>query len=143
MSNLLDKKAAEVMTKDPISVPPVTNMIEVKEIFRKNNFHHLPIINEENVCVGVISKTDYYHLLDKFSKFSDPNSDFRSDKFLSSLLAREVMTPHPAHVDSSEPLEEVVNLFLANRYHSVVVTEHGRCVGIITPYDILMLLKSS
>jgi len=141
MNNLTEKRLGEIMTTNLVTSYPDMLMTEVSKIFDENTFHHLPVVNELGICVGVISKSDYYQLQDKFTKMKIKLADRDNRIFFRSLLASEVMTSELVSLDKNEPLSKVIDKFLENRVHSVVITENGKCVGIITPYDILNLIN--
>ena len=52
----------EIMTSEVISVSPNDNMTVVDEIFKKNNIHHIPVVDNNGKIVGLISSTDYNKL---------------------------------------------------------------------------------
>lgn len=125
------------MTADPIYVQELTVMDKVALIFDKKNIHHVPVIDESNNCVGIISMSDFLQIQDKFSRFNLEDSLKISKKFMGSLTAREVMTKNPVSVDIDTPISKAIELFLQNVYRAIIVTEKGKLVGILTPYDIL------
>lgn len=141
MNYLLEKTAQDIMTPQPICSYPDMIMTEVAEIFESNDFHHLPVIDTDNECIGMISKSDYYQLQDKFTKFGSGRCKKGNTRFFASLLASEVMTAFPVSVDINASMDEVNSIFLKNKIHSVVVQENGKFRGIITPYDIMELLS--
>ena len=49
--------ADKIMTKNPFSIPPNTTLDDVAEIFGKEKFHAIPVI-ENSVLVGIISIHD-------------------------------------------------------------------------------------
>lgn len=135
------KSAREIMTKETVTSFPDMVMTKVSEIFDNNSFHHLPVIDDNGICVGVISKSDYYQLQNHFTKKNIGNAKLSNKMFFRSLLASEVMTPNPKTIDVNDPISKAVEMFLENKYHSLVVTKENKYQGIITPYDILKQLK--
>lgn len=128
---------SKIMTSDPIYASPLTVMDKVSLIFDKRNIHHVPVLDEENICVGIISMSDFLQIQDKFSRFNLEDSLKASKKFMGSLTAREVMTKNPVSIDLNEPITKAIKLFLKNVYRAIIVTDNGEMVGILTPYDIL------
>lgn len=131
----------EIMSTDLKYVRPETMVTEVVEIFENNNFHHIPVIAENNIPLGIISKQDYHQIQHHFTRQGWELAESKNKRYFESLTAEEVMTHNPVTVDKDEPLYEVVNVFLANLIHSIIVTDAGVCVGIITPHDILKEIK--
>lgn len=129
------------MTPDPIYVQELTVMDNVSLIFEKKNIHHIPVLDKNHNCVGIISMSDYLQLQDKFSRFNLEDSLRTSKKFMGSLTAREAMTKDPVSVDIDDPISKAIQLFLKNLYHAIIVESDGKMQGIITPYDILKAIS--
>jgi len=55
-------KVAEVMTKDPICIPPTTTVGGAMELITKRRFRHLPIVDNGKV-LAVVSSGDLTHWL--------------------------------------------------------------------------------
>lgn len=138
----LQKKITELMTENPQCVKPNVNMIEIENIFKRNNFHHIPVIDDNDEPIGIISKSDYHMLLHHFTKKKIGNFDVSNRMFFRSLLATDVMTPDPLCVKIDGTIEQVVDEFLKNEFRSlIVVDENNICQGIVTPFDIIKWLK--
>ncbi len=141
MTQLFLGTVSSIMTKNPISVKPKTIGTEIVDIFENSSFHHLPVINDSAICIGVISKSDYYQLQDKFSRLKIKQCEAENEKFFKAVLASDIMTKDPVVVEEETPIKEIIRLFLKNEYHSVIVNKNGKCIGIVTPYDILRALS--
>lgn len=128
---------SEIMTKDPLSFHPNMIMTDIVEIIEKSSFHHFPVINDNGGCDGVLSKSDYLQIQDKFTKFGHATAEVNNRMLMRSLLVSEVMTSPAVSVSITDSIDSVIRLFLKNEYRSVVITEDGKCVGIVTPIDIL------
>jgi len=137
MDAILKESVKNIMSSDLITSHPNMLMTEVSELFEKHLFHHLPVLNEEGLCVGIISRSDYYQTQDKFTRIKGSHYQEANEKFMKSLLASEIMTPKPHTIVQDALVREAVNVFLENRVHSLVVTENEKCVGILTPHDVL------
>ncbi len=137
---LLSKPIRTIMTKDPKSVLPNTIMTEVAAIFEQEEYHHLPVVDEQGLCQGIISKSDYYQLQDKFTHL--PGRDYTKDNqlFFQTLLACNVMTKDVVTLDAEKSIEDLISVFLENKVRSVVVTEEDLAIGIVTPLDIIKYL---
>jgi len=132
---------SDLISRDLISVKPKTNGIDVFEILEKSEFHHLPVINTKSECVGMISKSDYYRLQDKFSKLGLSSSIRNNRLYFRSLTAADIMNSNLVELDLNASLDDAINLFLKNKVHSIAINENNICVGILTPYDILKQIK--
>ena len=54
---------SDIMTRDLITVAPDDRLARVKEIFQNHRIHHLPVVDEGDLLVGLISKTDFMHFV--------------------------------------------------------------------------------
>ena len=57
-------KISDVMTKDPVSVPPSTTVGEAMELVTKRRFRHLPVV-ENGKVLALVSSGDLTHWLVK------------------------------------------------------------------------------
>lgn len=141
MENIRNTKLGTIMTRNLICSYPDMFMTEVSRIFEENEFHHLPVIDKE-VCVGVISKSDYFQLQDQFTKSKHKSAEKNNRLFFRSLLAAEVMTADPESLQVSDTIGAAMEIFLQNRVHSIIIKDDDKCVGIVTPFDILKCVNN-
>ncbi len=127
----------DLMTNELVCVQDDTSMARVAEIFDSHSFHHLPVLNSDGVAVGIISKHDYFQLQHHFSRLDHADAHVHNTRFFCSLIAREVMSPDPVCVKDQDPIIKVIDIFLQNNFHAVLVTEDEKCIGVITTYDIV------
>jgi len=141
MITYLNKTVGELMTKEIISVSPVTIMTEVADIFQQNSFHHIPVLSSEGHCVGVISKQDFCQLEDKFTLLNGSLTENKNERFFASLLAKDVMSKDVVSLEEDIEINDALKIFLKNKVHSIVVSKTGVCKGILTPFDLLSYLN--
>ncbi|KGE88185.1 MAG: CBS domain-containing protein [Phaeodactylibacter xiamenensis] len=127
---------AQIMSTPVITVGPNDTMSDVQDIFRKNNIHHIPVVDDGKV-VGIISKSDYYRLLHGFTLFKTQKSEQYNDAIMRSLLAGEAMTRQVATLAPGDSLEMAVGFFRENLFHALPVVDKGRLIGIVTTFDLL------
>ena len=148
-----NKKTVEsIMTQDVVRVRPETPLTEAARILRDHQFNGLPVVNEKNVLVGIVTEFDLItkgsalHLptLQKvFQSIPVESSDhFQEElKKIAQLRVQDVMNSEPLAVRSGMPLEDVVRAFA--EHHRVnpipVVDEFLRVVGIVSRADLLKL----
>ncbi len=130
----------EIMKTDVVSVLPNTVMTDVAQIFDTRQFHHLPVL-ENNMPIGIISKHDYFLLLDSRTLMKMENYDGINDRWLGALLARDVMAKKPFCMQEEDLIADALDVFLKNKLHAILICRKDKFVGILTPYDILLELK--
>jgi CBS domain-containing protein len=128
----------DLMTSPVVTVHPSDKMEKAAEIFEHKPFHHIPVVDDEQKVVGILSRHDYYKILNAFTVFSTENSRRSNDTILKALLARDVMTKQLATVNVTDQVEKAVGIFRENLFHALpVVNDQRQLVGIITTYDLL------
>ncbi len=128
---------SHIMTTNVISVRPDDTMDIVQDIFRKNEIHHIPVIDNEKV-VGIISHSDYLELLNTFTLFKTEESERYNNAVMSSLLVKEVMTKQVAKLNPDDSVEVAAGFFRENLFRALpVVDKDGNLKGIVTTYDLL------
>ena len=129
------------MTSNPLTVYKNTIMTEVALLFDSKKIHHIPVVTEDMQVLGVISHRDYYQLQHHFTRLGSDVANDYNDRFFSSLTAKEVMSSSPVTLKKTDTLADALDLFLENKFQSIVVTEEDRCIGIVTTHDLLMHFK--
>jgi CBS domain-containing protein len=118
------------MTKNVVCVTPDQNLLDVKHIYEKENFHHhIPVIENEQL-VGMVSLLDFmYHI--SGAGISDDNAVYKR------LKVRDILTPNPFCMTSKSSVEEVAMVLSEGRYHAVPIIDNDKLVGIVSTADII------
>lgn len=124
-----------IMTTNLITVKPDTPIIEVRDVFQKNTFHHLPVVAAGSRLVGIISREDYFKIYNTLAK----NTAGRTwtEKEIAHLKAKDIMSEHPMSLDPDDTIGLAGDIFLANKYHALPIVEDDELQGIITVHDLL------
>jgi len=116
-------------------------MTEVCDLFEKSTFHHIPVVNDDQVCVGIISKSDYYQIQDQMTKMNREKAKASNQMLWRSLIAEDIMSAPIVSLDADDSVVKAKAIFLENKIHSIVITENGKCKGILTTFDIIKNLN--
>jgi acetoin utilization protein AcuB len=120
------------MTLDPITITPDTSYPEAYGFLRKKVIRHLPVVDTNQQCVGVVSLTDLLHA----SPASDRTlSIFEVNYLVANLHVREIMSSPPITVDEDTPLEEAARVMVEKKIGCLPVLRDGDLVGMITETD--------
>ncbi|SDS19039.1 CBS domain-containing protein [Formosa sp. Hel1_31_208] len=125
----------DVMTKNVVCIAPDQNLLDVKHIYEKKEFHHhIPVV-ENDKLVGMVSLIDFmYHI--SGAGISDDNEVYKT------LKVKDIMTPHPFYLNSDATVEEVATILTEGNYHAVPILENEKIVGIVSTADVIKhLLK--
>ncbi len=125
------------MTEAVKSIREDADLLQVKEIFDLNEFHHLPVLNAERKVVGIISRLDFNLVCDQFTIFKLKRAEVENKEFLSTVLVEDIMTRQVAAIGPTDSVDEAVKIFLGNSFHCLPVVESDKLVGIVTTHDLL------
>ena len=126
-----------IMTTNLLTVNPEDTLEVVRDIFQKNNIHHLPVVRYKTI-VGIISKSDFLYFSRGFSVHEEDS--FFNEARLKSYHAEQIMTTRLGKVESTDRIEVAVEVFKTNLFHAIPVVDNEELVGIITTHDIIKWL---
>lgn len=134
----------DYMTPRPHTARPDTLLIDAQESMSRHRCHHLPVVEGEDVLVGIVS-----------------DRDIRSATSLNqavnrSLTVGEVMTIDPRTLSPGDRIEEALSILSAGLFSAIPVVERindaggrsgrqsgGQLVGILTTIDLLRALRDT
>ena len=118
-------RVQDVMTKDVQTIAPTNAAEDAWELMRRHGFHHVVVTRGSRV-VGILSDRD---------AGGRQGTSVRKGR-----TVEELMTTHVVTVEPTTTVRKAANLMRGRSIGCVVVTEHGRVVGIVTITDLLELL---
>ncbi len=127
-----------VMTKDLVTAAPMDSINRIDDEFKKEEFHHMPVIDGNNCIIGMLAYDDIQavkriHKITTNGIMSLPMREIMSAYKVCDVMTRDVIT-----VNGTDTLEHCVNLMRENKVHSLPVENSGKLVGMITTYDLLL-----
>lgn len=135
---LLQKKVLDVMTVDLITVNTNDTLHIVKSIFDDNEINHIPVVDDEDILMGIISRKDLLLLFDWGTKFGLKSSDLRNKHLMDSNTAEDLMTKQIVSVRPEDNLARCAEILMRNKFHALPVVVEGKIVGLITTFDMLV-----
>lgn len=145
-------KVKDIMSKNIIKVGPSTGIQEIYKIFCEKNIGGVPVVDEDNKLLGMVTKTELLDVLipDYFDMVSDFLfiDDFGAlEDMLESLPSLELFIAEDLMVTDIISIKENASLMkapvLMNK-HNIrrlpVVDSDKRLVGIITRMDVCKAL---
>ncbi len=121
------------MTKDVITIAAQQKVTDLLQIFKGNKIRRIPVVDDSNNLVGIVSKQDIFNIMPSVIDGSTTGS---SRVLIDDTKVEEIMTKHPITVETLTPLESVAQLMRSNKVGGVPVLEDGKLLGIITESDI-------
>lgn len=128
-------RVQDLMTTRVISARPDDTLALVSDLMDEHRVRHVPIVDEEEALVGLVSHRD---LLRTMAHADVPSYAERT--VLEQRLAKEAMSVSPESVDADTPLADAARIMLENKYGSLPVVSGMRLIGIVTESDFVRLV---
>lgn len=117
----------EIMTSEPIRLHPNDTLGDAYKVMAKKHIHHIPIVDNSNTLVGLISHRDV--LAASGSVLRQHPSD-QSECRLSELMITDVVSTTP-----QADILKVARYIHDSRHGCLPIVEKDQLVGIVTEYD--------
>lgn len=147
---IMPKTVADVMTREPILARPEMPLNEAIKILADRRISGLPVVDENDLLVGVISETDlmwresgvtppaYIMVLDSVIYLENPS---RYERELHKALGQtvgEVMSTEPVTIGPDKSVQEAAKLMHDRSIPRLPVLDPaGKVIGILTRGDII------
>lgn len=119
----------EVMTTELITISPSTNLAEARTLMQEHRIHHLPVVNEHNDLVGLLTLTDVLAATD--SRLRDKDSRIHARD----IHVRDVMVNDVITVDARASLRQAALFIEKHKIGCLPVVRDRKLMGIITDTD--------
>lgn len=130
-------KVREIMKAPVISASPDLPVEEAFEILKKRGIRHLPVIDDEERLVGIVSDKDLRQALVPAERIDEKKRYFY---FKNLVFIKDVMTKDPISIRPDTDIEQAAYIMYTKKIGSLIVLENRRIVGILTSSDFLLLL---
>ena len=134
---LLNIKVKDIMTTDVISVLESDSMKTVSDIIKTSKIHHVPVTDDDNNLLGIISKLDVVLLQDWGTNLNLRSAIKTNEQVFRSQTAGKRMTTQMAKISPDDTFETCADIFKENLFHCLPVLDEGNLVGIVTTYDLI------
>ncbi|MEE8480469.1 MAG: CBS and ACT domain-containing protein [Desulfobacterales bacterium] len=124
------------MTKKVISIDKEVGLFKAHEKMVQNNIRHLPVVEDDNTLIGIVTDRDIrsglpYELFKK--------DDFEKEKeIFSDLKVKDIMSKDPFTISPLHTIQDALLLIQEKRVGAFpVVDEQGKLKGILSVRDLL------
>lgn len=126
----LEAAISTIMTKNVQSVQPEDEIIRLKHIYEKPDFHsHVPV-TKDGKLIGIVSLINFMHAIEG-ATLDDEEEAYHNK------LVRDIMTPNPVTVTPETSIREVATILAKGDFHSIIIATDDVIDGIVTTTDIL------
>lgn len=127
--------AADLMTADPVTVQPDDDVSTAFSLLQESTIRHLPVVNENDELVGMVSDRDLRALLVPhfFRQDVVENIVTRARAPISTLMSSNVVS-----VDMEDDTSLIAELMVEHKIGAIpVVDADAKLVGIVSYLDLL------
>ena len=126
------------MTPDPIKISIDASLTDAHELLQEYDIRRLPVVDKQGHLIGIVTLGDV-----REASPSDATSlsIWEVHYLLAKLKIREIMTPDPITIYTTDTIADAANVMLEHKISGLpVVDPDGRLVGVITESDIFRLV---
>ena len=144
-------QAADVMTREVISITPDTEVREIVELMLRNRVSAVPVTDATGKVLGMVSegdlmrraenrtdRRDSWWLKELFAPSETPDSYIRTH----GKRAQDIMTPSPVTIGEDTPLYQIAQVLEEKGIKRVPVVRDGKLVGLVSRANLLQGFSS-
>ena len=118
-----------IMTTELITLLPTANLAEARELMHRNKIHHLPVVDDNNTLIGLVTLTNLLAATDSILR--EPDSSIHPAE----VIVKDIMVTDVATVDEHASLRQAALFLERHRIGCLPVVTDGMLQGIITETD--------
>ncbi|TKB27037.1 CBS domain-containing protein [Desulfopila sp. IMCC35006] len=146
------QKAAEIMTKDVITVTPETTVIELAQLLASKNIGGVPVLDASGTLLGVVTVNDLIDqkkklhiptvitILDSVFYLENPDKMEKEMKKIAGATVGDIYSKNPRTVVEETLIDEIATLMSEKDVHTLPVMRGDTLVGVIGKRDIIKTL---
>jgi CBS-domain-containing membrane protein len=118
-----------IMTTELITLLPTANLAEARELMHTHKIHHLPVVDDNNTLIGLVTLTNLLAATD--SVLRDPDNSIHPED----VIVKDIMVTDVATVDEHASLRQAALFLEKHRIGCLPIVTDGMLKGIITETD--------
>lgn len=147
------KTARDIMTKNVVTVRKDQPISDLSQLFIKNHFNGVPVLDESGKVAGVVTQGDLIeqnkslHIPTVIALFDavlfiDSEKKFENDvKKLTGSIIEDIYQPDAITISMDAELNEITTIMANNDVHTLPVLDGDKLVGIIGKKDVIRALS--
>lgn len=140
--------AKAIMTKNVIAVKKHTSTEEIARLLWENRISGVPVIDDSNRVVGIVSEGDLIYQVETMSPTSsyweNPKKFQMERAKINAKNAAEIMATEVVVAEEDTSVEEIATTMVERHVKRMPIVNKGKLVGIVTRQDVVeTLLKST
>lgn len=134
----IQASVSTIMSSDVKTVSSEDSLMTVKELFDKHDFHHIPVV-DDNQVMGILSKSDFLFFLRGYT--TNEIDRFIEATKLRAFKVAEVMKTEVISLEPEDTIKQALTIFEENKFHCIPITKEEELKGIVTPLDVIKALN--
>lgn len=142
-------RARDLMTRDPVTIPPVAPLALVARTLAERGFSGAPVVDADGKLLGMVTEGD---LIRRLAAPEDAPRSWLRDFFTpaarqASRFARthgqtaaDVMTTSLITAEADTPIEKIAKAMEERNIRRVPVVQDGRLIGLVSRADLIRAL---
>lgn len=132
-------KVKDVMRTNVVSLRVADTLGVAEDIMSMGRIRHLPVVDEENRVVGIVTQRDLFRASISSVLGLDRSKEH---EWMGTIKIRDVMTKQVTLVDPEAGMSEAVDKFVTDKIGCLpVVDKQGKLVGLLTETDCLRCFR--
>ena len=141
--------AADVMTREVITVKKTTTIRELAELFATNGISSAPVTDDQGELIGIVTESDLVeqdknlHIPTVISLFDwviylESEKKFERElKKMTGQTVADIFSTEVVTVAPSSPMSDVADIMSTQGVHAVPVVSGRKVVGIVARIDLI------
>ena len=127
---------SKIMTRNAITIDMDAEISQARKIMSENNFRHLPVVDESNFLIGIVTDRDLRSVSSPSHIIGD--NDRETLKRFSGIKIKDIMTKNPVSLSPLDTLQDALILLQKKRFGAFpVIDEQKKLIGIVSVRDLL------
>ncbi|MDO8513535.1 MAG: CBS domain-containing protein [bacterium] len=141
-------KVKEIMSTGVITIGPEDSFIDAAKLISANRISGLPVVNQNNECIGIVSEKDLLKtLFPTYGELFDVDSDTPLYEFdlenlehksveVGKIKIKDIMETELIFAQPDLPILEAASMMVLYRIRRLPVTENKKLVGVVSQGDV-------
>ncbi len=141
-------KAKDIMTKDVITVKPITTVEDLARVLVGHQISGAPVVDDDGNLIGIVTENDLIRknsrlhiptilrLFDAFITIGTSKLEVEIKKMAASTIG-EICTRDVITVSDETSMEDIATIMTEKKVHLLPVLKKGKLVGIVGKKDLI------
>lgn len=148
------KTAADIMTRNVITVTTTINVKDLAKILTDNMISGAPVVNDSGEVIGIVTESDLIDqnkkihiptvvsILDSFIYLESPDRLDKEMRKIAGATVGDIYTTEIVTVSEDTPVDELATIMSEQSIHTLPVIRDGKLTGVIGKRDIIKTIIS-